>query len=186
MSDVDIQIIEATYARVRAVGVQRTNLAELATTLHISKKTIYRYFSSKEVLLQRVFQWYKQHASAEHQRCRQVLTAPEELRHLLHWFQEQHQALSPGFMPELRRAAPTLYASWHRYQATTLVRLVERNLQRGQAEGTYRLLDTQVLSRWFLAQLTLVLHDQLAPGFTVARQYQVVADLFLRGIIRSA
>jgi len=184
--DIDRQLIEATYARVRAVGVRRTNLAELAAALRISKKTIYRYFPTKEALLQRMLHWYQRQVAAEHRRYRQAPTAPDELRQLLQWFQAQHLALAPGFMTALHREAPALYESWQRYQATRLVPLIERNLRRGQAEGAYRVLDAPVLSRWYLANLALLLHDQLAPGIALARQHQALADLFLRGILRQA
>lgn len=186
MSDVAAQIVEEAQARLLAAGARCLNLDVLAATLHISKKTIYRHFPTKDALLARMFQRYQQQAGAQHQLFQQVPTAPEELHLLLRWFKEQHLALPPGFMPELRRAAPVLYELWQRYQATRLVPLIGQNLQRGQTEGTYRPLDTPVLSRWCLAQLDLVMHDRLAPGIPPARQHQVLAEHFLRGILRPA
>jgi AcrR family transcriptional regulator len=183
MQDVAHRIVEEAKACLLAAGARCLNLDKLAATLHISKKTIYQHFPTKAALLERVFQRYQQQAWAQHQQFRQVPTAPEELQLLLRWFKEQHLALPLGYMAELARAAPVLYELWQQYQATHLVLLFERNLQRGQAEGTYRPLDAPVLSRWCLAQLNLVMHDQLAPGIPLARQHQALAELFLRGIL---
>ncbi|RZK22773.1 MAG: TetR/AcrR family transcriptional regulator [Hymenobacter sp.] len=186
MSDVAARIVEQTSARLLAVGAWHLKVADLAATLHISKKTIYQHFPTKDALLARVFQRYQQQAWVEHQQFQRAPTAAEELHLLLRWFKEQHLALPPGFMPELRHAAPALYELWQQYQATRLVPFLERNLQRGQAEGTYRPLDAPVLSRWYLAQVNLVMHDQLASGISPARQHKVLAEHFLRGILRPA
>jgi AcrR family transcriptional regulator len=186
MADVANQIVEETHARLLAVGARHLKVADLAATLRISKKTIYQHFPTKDALLERVFQWYQQRAWTQHQQFRQAPTAVHELRLLLDWFREQHVALPPGFMPDLRRAAPALSELWQQYRASGLVPLVARNLARGQAEGLYRPLDEAVLSRWYLAQLELVMQDQLAPGLSLARQHQVLAEHFLRGILRPA
>jgi AcrR family transcriptional regulator len=183
MQDVAHQIVEEAQACLLAAGVRCLNLDKLAATLRISKKTIYQHFPTKAALLERVFQRYQQQALAQHQLFRQAPTAPEELELLLRWFQEQHLALPPGYTAELARAAPVLYELWQQYQVAHLVLLLERNLQRGQAEGAYRPLDAPVLSRWYLAQFNLLLHDQLAPGIPLARQHQALAELFLRGIL---
>jgi AcrR family transcriptional regulator len=186
MADVATQIVEETHARLLAGGARHLKIADLAATLRISKKTIYRHFPTKDALLERVCQRYQQHAWTQHQQFRQAPTAVHELRLLLDWFREQHLALPLDFMPDLRRAAPALSEWWQQYQATSLVPLIARNLVRGQAEGLYRPLDEPVLSRWYVAQLELVMQDQLAPGLPLARQHQVLAEHFLWGILRPA
>ena len=179
-------IVQEACRQVLAKGVRGTSLDAVAATLHISKKTIYKHFATKTALLHRIWHWYRQRVEADFWAFGQAPSAPEELGLVLRWFREQHAALLPGFMAELRRVAPAQHQAWQQYCTTWLVPLLARNLRRGQVEGAYRPLNTEVLSRLCVVQLEH-LRDGLpeAAAFSSAHLHRAWGDLFLRGILRA-
>ena len=48
------QIVDAAYDAVAVYGITRLSLADVAKRAHLSRQTLYRYFSSKDVLLEAV------------------------------------------------------------------------------------------------------------------------------------
>lgn len=48
------QIVEAAYEAVAVYGITRLSLADVAKRAHLSRQTLYRYFPSKDVLLEAV------------------------------------------------------------------------------------------------------------------------------------
>lgn len=120
-------------------GIKSITMDELAATMGISKKTIYRCFTNKHALVESVYLPLLQEAEAA---CKASIAdaanAIEEC--LLCWVN-----LTPVITlyrqkaySDIQRDFFELSQRYQQFKQTFLRGLVEKNIERGQAEGLYR------------------------------------------------
>jgi len=142
-------------------GLRAMTMSDLATRMGMSKKTLYRYFKTKEELVYSTVRDFleREHATME-EVSREASDAIMEMfmvaGHVLSLFRR----LSPNLMLETRK----YYASaWELIEGLHFARIREMirgNLERGMEQGLYRSeIRAEVLSRFYVS-LTAALTDE--------------------------
>jgi AcrR family transcriptional regulator len=120
-------------------GIKNLNMDEISHKLGISKKTLYRFFKSKEDIITRLFEyeqlkWVNDTAIFGNQ----GFNAIEKLFKVSLLVYEEMKRFSPMLMFELRKYYEHLFTDYHAKKLAHVSRSMRLNLEQGIREGLYR------------------------------------------------
>lgn len=168
-------------------GIKSVSMDDIVAVLGISKKTLYKWFETKDQLVQAVVLGHFRQAESDCNRMNQEAeNAVHEIVLMMKWTKQEHSDVHPGIFLELRKYHPGAYEQWQRHKATCILGQIERNLRRGIAEGLYRAdIDVEVLARLHMASIDVVMDSELFPPrqFAMLRVMQVTDEAFLRSVV---
>jgi len=158
----------------------------LARALHISKSTLYKYFSSKEEIIVALVRAACDEAEKELDRTMRRGDVADQLRGLAVVIGRHGQRLPRAVLLELEKL-PASSADRVRRTRAAFSAAAHRTFERGVARKELRTTDPQVGATAFAAACDAVLVDGAGEGLTdYGRRVEQVPDLFLRGIGRKA
>ena len=166
--------------------IKSVSMDDIAASLAISKKTLYKWFANKDEM---VFAVMQQHLNATQHDCEQVqaqaTSAIDELFRMMDWMRRQFHEVHPSIFYDMQKFHPTTWQLWVSHKHEYILNQISDNLRRGIAEGLYRPeLDVEVLARLRLAQIELAFNaDVYSPRhFEVQRLQQVILEHFMLGV----
>ncbi len=171
-------------------GIKSVSMDDIGAVLGISKKTLYKWFETKDHLVQAVVGGHLLHSQAD---CLRMETESENAVHeivlMMKWTKQEHADVHPGIFMEMKKYHPAAYDQWHRHKFEYILAAIERNLHRGIKEGVYRPeIDVPVMARLHLGSIDLALDPELFPSrqFSLGRVMQVTDEGFLRSVATAA
>jgi len=136
------------------LGIRSVNMAELASEMGVSKKTLYIHFNDKDDLIQRCM-------SAHCDQMEQVISEAEnsegnaidsELA-IIDFVHTVITRMHPSMLHDLRKYHPIAFDTINKREDEIILGTVERNIKRGQKEGLYRTDISAVLTARFLVAI---------------------------------
>lgn len=144
-------------------GLKPVTMDDIAREMSVSKKTLYRYYDSKEALiraaLHQIFTEISgQMLSLGHaggNAIDQLFAADEQVCATI----ENHD---PGLQFQLQRYYPELHAEMEEKRKELIYKMVDQNIRQGKTEGLYRAeLDVELMSLLYYGR-TLLFTEQTA------------------------
>jgi len=182
MSDYDdqLKIIEAAADRFLETGLYKVTMDEIASDLRMSKKTVYKFFPSKEVLLKAIVHRMMKRIESE---VEEVSTSEkpleEKLTMLLTLVGRIMRRISRTFMSDLQRFAPGLWKEIETFRREHVFSKIHQVFRQAKKEGVFREdLDPDL----FFLVLTTSLQGIMNPQ--VLSQQPFSAEEAFRGIFR--
>ena len=172
-------------------GYSTLTMADLATELGMSKKTLYVHFAGKDEIIGAVIEGLGEGVRAD---AEKILRAPElnfvqKLRGFIGCMMERLARLDPRTLRDLQRFAPALFARLDEVRRQNVPFIFGRLVAEGQAEGLVRTdVPAGFAIEYFLHAIQGLLQGpvlerlQLAPREAVAQGI----DLFFRGLLTPA
>lgn len=121
------------------LGIRSVNMADLATELGISKKTLYKYFQDKRDL---IVQCMDQHCGDMEEVITQASAsegnAIDVEWSLIRFVHETASQVHPSMLFDLQKYHPKAFALLTQKRDAMLLTTMEANIRRGQHEGLYR------------------------------------------------
>ena len=171
-------------------GIKSVSMDDITAALGISKKTLYKWFETKDHLLQAVVGGHLTHSQGD---CNRMATESDNAVHeivlMMKWTKQEHADIHPGIFLEMKKYHAAAYEQWQRHKFEFILTQIERNLRRGIAEGLYRAeIDVPVLARLHLGAIDVALDPDLFPSrqFQMSRVMQAMDEAFLRSVITIA
>jgi AcrR family transcriptional regulator len=171
-------------------GIKSVSMDDIVAALGISKKTLYKWFETKDQLVQAVMSGHLIHSEGD---CRRMAQEAENAVHeivlMMKWTKQEHSDVHPGIFMEMKKYHAAAYEQWHRHKFEYILKQIEQNLRRGIAEGLYRAeIDVPVLARLHLGAIDVVMDPDLFPPrqFPTARVMHVTDEGFLRSVVTPA
>jgi AcrR family transcriptional regulator len=171
-------------------GIKSVSMDDIVAALGISKKTLYKWFETKDQLVQAVVSGHLLHSEGD---CQRMATDSENAVHeivlMMKWTKQEHADIHPGIFLEMKKYHVAAYEQWLRHKFEYILAQIERNLHRGIAEGLYRAeIDIPILARLHLGSIDLVMDPELFPPrqFYLGRVMQVTDENFLRSVVTPA
>lgn len=179
------KILMATAQEINNRGIKFT-IDHVAAQLGISKKTIYQYFSSKDVLITQVIEMAL--ADVESQE-RDILANQEgdfaeRIKDLMLLAPKKSGKTNDWVMEDIRQYRPQ---DWKRIEQFKYERMLVMSefLEKGIAQGIVQKMNTQVAARLLLgacrelSQYTFLIENNLDS----IQARQMLTDIFLHGIL---
>ena len=182
MTDIEDRqrIVEVSSKLFMQSGISKVTLDEVATELGMSKKTMYKFFPSKEELLKIVV-----HAMMNDLRVRVEAVVnsdrpfAEKASNLLALIGHQISVMSKQFLFDLQRFAPGLWKEIDEFRRERILTNVRKIFIQAQQEGVFRRdLDIELFILVFVSSVQGIVNPQ-----TLSQQ-SFSAGEALRGIFR--
>jgi AcrR family transcriptional regulator len=174
------RILEAAARRFMELGISKVTLDEIASDLGMSKKTMYKYFPSKEDLLKNIIH---ERIKRNGKRFNDIMgsSSPfgEKLQEIFTFVGREFSTPSKQFILDLRRLAPDLWEEADEFRRTTIVTNVRSMIEKGKEEGMIRKdLDSDLFVLVFLNAVQNIVNPQTLS------EYPFTALQAFRGILR--
>ncbi len=171
-------------------GIKSVSMDDIVAALGISKKTLYKWFETKDQLVQAVVSSHLLDAQGS---CDQMATSAENAVHeivlMMKWTKQEHADVHPGIFLEMKKYHAGAYDQWKAHKFQFILSQIERNLRRGIAEGLYRPeVDVAIAARLQLGKIDVIMDAELFPPrqFPMERVMQATDELFLRSVVTAA
>jgi AcrR family transcriptional regulator len=185
------RILRQARADFFAHGYNRFTMADLATELGMSKKTLYIHFSGKDEIIAAVIQDLGEEVRRDAEAILRdgALTFAEKLRGFVLGMMKRLATLEPRTVRDLQRYAPELFARIEDVRRKNIPYIFGRLVAEGQAAGMVRTdVPAPFAIEFFLNAMQGLLQGaalerlRLAPGDIVAQGI----DLFFGGLLTPA
>ena len=167
-------------------GIRSITMDEIATTLGISKKTIYQFFTDKDDL---VFAVVEQEIGKNEDECLQFRNEATDAIHEIFLAVEDLEELlaytNPLMLYDLEKYHPRAFQKIKQYKYQFLYDATTENLRRGIEEGLYRKdIQKDIVAKSRVESAFLVFNIDLFPHsrYSMSEVNFELALLFLHGV----
>lgn len=181
------RILDAAARRFMELGISKVTLDEIASDLRMSKKTVYKYFPSKEDLLKNVI-----HARIKRngKRFTDIMTSgkpfAEKLQEIFAFVGREVSAPSRQFVVDLRRFAPDLWEEADEFRRKTIVTNLRNMIDQAKVEGMIRKdLNVDLFVLMFLSAVQNILTPQTLSEqpFSALQAFQGILSIMFEGAL---
>jgi AcrR family transcriptional regulator len=174
------RILEAAADRFMNAGLYKVTMDEIASDLRMSKKTVYKYFPSKEVLLKAIVHALMKKIEGEMQ---EIVASDkpfeEKLTSILTLVGKVMRRISRPFMTDIQRFAPGLWKEIEIFRRERVFSKIQQMVRQAKKEGVFREdLDADL----FFLVMTTALQGIMNPQ--VLSQQPFSAEEAFKGIFR--
>jgi AcrR family transcriptional regulator len=179
-NDDETRIIDAASDRFMDAGFYKVTMDEIASDLRMSKKTVYKFFPSKETLLKAIVHGFMRKVEGEVQGIvSSDKPIEEKLTTLLAFIGKHMRRLSRPFMTDVQRFAPALWKEIEIFRREQVLSQLQQMFRQAKKEGVFREdLDPDL----FFLVLTTTIQGIMNPQ--VLSQQPFSAEEAFKGIFR--
>jgi AcrR family transcriptional regulator len=182
------KIIETAGRRFLKYGFTKTSTDEIAADLAISKKTLYKHFSSKKQLLE----LFVESMLEKTEKFFQTVHADKQSHYLdkikliLKYVSDLLSGIDPKFALDLKKKAPELWEKIHNFRGEKIAENLGSVITQGQKEGIFRLdVDKEVLVLIFTntVQSTMIPQVFASYPYSAGQLFEAVIKTLMEGIL---
>lgn len=167
-------------------GFYGATVDELASGLSMSKRTIYRYFSSKEDIIEAIMQQFM--AETEQlmaNRLSQVDHPVDKITTLMKVVSQRLQLLNTKMLKDLQVYYPQIWQQVEQFRSERIENIIG-TLVAGSKDGLIKETNPVIVTTAMLATIRAVINPSflLENNITIEQALQAVFDTFLYGIVK--
>jgi AcrR family transcriptional regulator len=181
------KIITSVQERFWKEGFGRTSVDEITAGLAMSKKTFYKYFSSKEDLVRKIMERFTENVRSQVERILlSDKSAVEKLSEVITLIGANASHLTPAFGQDIKKYIPQLWKHIEEFRQRRISEVFSRVIEQGIGEGTIR---SDVNSRIFLLSVLGVIDRIMQPdvliheSFSISDALNEIVNIFFRGAL---
>ena len=167
-------------------GFHKTTMDEIAAKLHMSKKTIYKNFSTKEELLAEVTQFF---LKSNHKAIRKSISANsnavEKIYYMTNTIGIIVSNISDKMLSDLQSYAPELWKRIDEFRTRVLTVNFTKIIEQGKAEGFVNDINSIILINAFVSSIRGVANPLFVTTnkITLIEALETTISIFLNGIL---
>ncbi len=180
------RILEIARQKFFSEGFFKTSIDELARSYHISKKTIYSHFKSKDELLTNVVKDFTSKiTSSIIEIMESDKNSMEKLIDVLNLVQNSMKQLSLKYIDDIQKHKPKLWNYIENFRKENLERIVHQTIEAGKKEGLFEDVDPEIVFRVFYGAVRNVLIPEFLITNPISSEEAVkkTFDILLNGIL---
>jgi len=181
------KILELTEEKIFREGFYKTTMAEVAESLSMSKKTIYKYYPSKNELVEAIMRRFMQnHMAAD---ITPILdsnaNAVEKLGGLILVLSKNLPKLSEKFLNDLRKHLPLLWNEVEEFRTGIINKNISKIIEQGKKEGLIYDYPTEIIITIILSSIRGVITPQFIfdNNFSMKQAIQTTFKILMGGIL---
>ncbi|HKP94518.1 MAG TPA: TetR/AcrR family transcriptional regulator [Fibrobacteria bacterium] len=186
--DVKKRIMDEARILFFRYGFSKVTMDEAAEALGMSKKTLYRYFPSKEDLLQEVTSAHMEECDAELKAIchRQDISPLDRLKLTMTYITGLFSQMSEPLVHDLRRNVPDLWKQVEKHRQKNIETDFGALIKEGRQKGQFR---KDVDERLFILIYSHVVRDILNPEtlsglpFKPSQVYDTICKVLFEGLL---
>ena len=180
------KIIEGCDKLFRKFGIKSLSMDDIARELGISKKTLYIYFTDKNDL---VYKTFTKLLTNKELQCKcikeETLNAIEEILMISRNISQEMKGINPAVFYDLRKYHPESWQLFEKHSQTFVFTQIKDNLEKGQAEGFYRVdLNSGIIAQLYISLIHTITNPELFSNldYDFSAVYQQLIKYHLHGI----
>ncbi len=159
------RIVEKAQELFMRYGIRSISMDEIASSLGISKKTIYQFFSDKDALVLAVI---TREVECNVDECTDFRDQSENPIHefflAMEMVEDMLKVMNPMVFYDLQKYHPKAFKVLENHQHVYLYKMIYENLQTGVELGLYRPeIDISILTRYRLFSIFLLFNPDVFP-----------------------
>ena len=181
------KIFSACRERFLREGFAKTSVDEISADIAISKKTFYKYFASKEDLVQQIMERFMGNVRTNIERILlSDMSAVEKLSEVIGMIATNVSQLMPMFGQDIKKRIPLLWKHIEDFRRQRISEVMTRLIKQGVAEGTMR---PDMNSRVFLMSVLATIDGVIQPhilaeeSFSLSDALKEVISIFFNGAL---
>ena len=168
-------------------GIKMITMDDIATSLKISKKTIYNYYRDKAQLVQSFTDLEIQNQEAEmNDISAKSNDAINEIMNVMTHLSNFFKRVNPAVFYDLQKYHPQSWNSFRKFKEKALIGFVENNLRNGIHQNLYRReLKVKILARLRIEEVEMGFNPVVFPQdrFSISEVQLALIDHYLHGIV---
>ncbi len=180
------RILERTFLLFLSSGFAKTNTDQIAKHVGISKRTLYKYYDTKDKLIDSVFELMRKKVQAKFDEVLKDKTRDpiERLKEILFFISDLGSKMSKTFAKDVEMVRPDLFETMREFRKQRLLSLADL-LREGQAKGQIR---KDVTPELTIDILLAAVDGVLNPGYLFQSPYsntmafEAIVTIFLEGV----
>jgi len=186
MSETDIKyrIQKAAHDLMMQYSIRSVSMDDIASSLGISKKTIYQSFKDKDSLVDAVM---SEILDVNRTRCMMMKGKAENAIHeiflVLDMISDMFENMNPAVLYDMQKYHPSVFLKFLEFRNGFLMNLCCNNLERGRKEGLYRVdINIKVLCKYRIESMFIPFSSDfrngLSESFTDLHEILIIHFLF--------
>ncbi|HYK77367.1 MAG TPA: TetR/AcrR family transcriptional regulator [Daejeonella sp.] len=167
-------------------GIKSVTMADIASKLGISKKTIYQHFKDKNALVVEILRnKLSDQGCKMHENASQSANAVHELLSAVTLTRALLSKMNPTLFYDLQKYHPLAWKEFRIFREKALYEVIFENLKRGVQEGHYRPeINLPILTRMRIEQIDMIFNQVVYPvsEFNLSQVITEITEHFLYGI----
>lgn len=184
--DDQTKIIEQIEDKLFKEGFYKTTMDDVASELGMSKKTIYKFFPSKEDLVMAIA---KHFMNGMKNKILPALNsdknAIEKLAELISILAKASEKISPKRMEEIRKHFPNLWNEIDKFRTQMMFGNITKVIDQGKAEGLFIDYPTSIIMNVLVASVRNIVNPEfiLNHNFSIIEAVRFAFKIVIGGIV---
>jgi AcrR family transcriptional regulator len=180
------RILKFAESKFSREGFYRTTMDELAKELKISKKTIYKHFSSKHELLETVIENITTNIS---KRVKEIalsdLNSAEKLYMLSEFISSRMNAISEKWLKDLQIYKPEMWEDIEKFRRKTIMKNLDLIVNQGKKEALIIKQPNAIILAIILGSVQTVIQPEfiLRNNISMQRAERITLNIVFNGIL---
>lgn len=180
------RIIETAENMFFQYGFKRVTMDDIASDIGISKKTLYKYFSSKEAIASSVMRKLLKGINIALQRIkRETPDSIERLGKVVEEISSRLNRIGSTFMDDLKKDIPELWRQLEDFREKKILVDIEDILKEGIKKGKVRKdINTKIATLVYLGAVRMVIQPEVLAKnpLSIDEAFSNILQIFLEGI----
>ncbi len=187
-SDVRDRIVNLARERFLSVGFVRVNMQDLAYSLGMSKKTLYRYFPSKVSLLREVSRAVSLdiHQGVDNILANKRVHFLEKLHRLMAFLASELSKVGRPLLQDVQRYAPKVWQEIDEWRHKRIQVNFSRLVAEGRRKGFFRSeIDSQLLVVIYITLIEGIINPEILSQLplSASQAFDTVIKVFFEGVL---
>ncbi len=151
-------------------GFYKITMDEIASSLRMSKKTIYKNFPSKEELIKAaVFRFINTHSSNVNELMQEKSEAVKKFYNIIEYFGQVLMSFSERWMDDLQNTTKDLWLQIDEFRTKKMTLVLSKIIEQGKKEDTFTDVPNEIVIMSFISAIrgvvnpSFILHNKFTP-----------------------
>ncbi|MEJ5306603.1 MAG: TetR/AcrR family transcriptional regulator [Ignavibacteria bacterium] len=180
------KILEIARHKFFTDGFFKTSIDEIAREYHISKKTIYKHFKSKDDLLTSVVKKFTGEVTDSIiEIMKSDKNSIEKLLNVLNLIQNSIRQFSLRYVDDIQKHKPKLWNYIEKFRKENLEKIVYQTIEAGKKEGLFNDVNPDIVFRIFYGAVRNVLNPEFLITSPISRDEALneTFEILLNGVL---
>lgn len=181
------RIISSAQERFFALGFSKVTMDELVSQLGISKKTMYKFFASKDELVQAITEWQMIHVASK---VKEIVNSPtdfiEKMHNLWTFMGEMYSRMSKQYHDDMRRFRPDLWKRIEEFRHENLIENATKLIDEGIKLGVFRAdVNKEILVLMYVSAVHGIINPDvlISHPFSAEEAFKTILRVIFDGIL---